>query len=36
MYPDGTVSTAEYRISADRFALTSADSRRQQVFLRLQ
>jgi hypothetical protein len=35
-YPDGTVSTAEYRISADRFGLISADRERQQVFLRLQ
>jgi hypothetical protein len=35
-YPDGTVSTSEYRISADRFGLISTVSGRQQVFLRIQ
>jgi putative alpha-1,2-mannosidase len=35
-YPDGTASTAKYHISADRFGLISADSGRQQVFLRVQ
>jgi hypothetical protein len=34
-YPDGTVATAEYRISADRFGLISAESGRQQVFRKI-
>jgi hypothetical protein len=35
-YADGTVTTAQYRITADRFGLISADRGRQQVFLKLQ
>jgi len=34
-YADGTTSIAEYRISADRFALTSLESGRVQVFMRI-
>jgi hypothetical protein len=34
-YPDGTVAVAEYRIAADRFGLISAESVRQQVFMRV-
>jgi surface polysaccharide O-acyltransferase-like enzyme len=34
-YADGTVSTAEYRITTDRFSLISAEGGRQQVFRRL-
>ena len=35
-YADSTTSVAEYRMSADRFALIRVDSRRQQVFMRIQ
>ena len=34
-YADGTVSVAEYRISADRFGLINEDGVRKQVFMRM-
>ncbi|NIQ77447.1 MAG: hypothetical protein GTN93_05060 [Anaerolineae bacterium] len=35
IYPDGTTSVAEYRISYDRFGLISSEIDRQQGFMRI-